>query len=266
MGTWKKIRKVALVEASNPAYREYRVKQGLFHMHLGNQWDQSQTSSLSHTLESTVRAWVSPENNHHPARILTWEVYQNGRYRRYYREIDFVIPRRNGLAIGELKVSANPICVHKACAQLMQSSAILARAGLATTKIILWINVGFRNNSYPRGRFSEDFSQVKFSHLSLRGEKFVFLQLRPEQLYTYGLSKDIIRDPRLLDDAYREVSERRCNALFRRAVHSCGLLPEQIPFFWGQPPGLPYRSYGKFLDPQMRDPLQKWVDPGTDIE
>ncbi|SEO19386.1 hypothetical protein SAMN05216436_1473 [bacterium A37T11] len=264
MGTWKKIRKVALVENSNAAYREYCVRQSLFHMHLGNQWDQSQTSSLSHTLESTVRAWVSAKNRAHPARVLTWEVFQNERYRRYYREIDFIIPRRNGgLAIGELKVSSNPQCVHKACDQLIQTSAILERVGIATTKVILWINVGFRKNQYPKGRFTEDFSQVKLSRLFLHGHHFVFLQLRPEQLYTYGLTRDIIRDPRLLDNTYREVSERRCNDLFRRAAFKCGLQPQQIPFFWGQPPGLPYRSYGKFSDPQMRDPLQNWMDPSA---
>ncbi len=92
-----KIRNIAFVGVADPGYRAFCAEQRLLHMHLRDgKAKRTFTDLLSSQLEAAVRSWLPGSEN----RILTWQyLCRDNRYRRFYKELDFVIEQEDALVI-----------------------------------------------------------------------------------------------------------------------------------------------------------------------
>jgi hypothetical protein len=213
-----KIRNIALVPVDDPGYKIYCAEQQLRNMHLTSGNSLSQISRLSVALENTVRLWVARHGGIEQ-RILTWEyLCSDQRYRRYYKELDFIIAGRERLMLGELKVSTSQKSLYKGRHQLIDSRSFMERLGIPVTMILVWVNIGFRHTTHPIGIFNEDFAKTHFAALYRDRTRYLFLQLYPEELYTFGRTQNIITDPRLLENAIHEAAELHCKHLLRHSL------------------------------------------------
>lgn len=120
-----KYRNVKLVTSTDAGYRAYKY-QFIINQRAGHSADYvpQETTALykvSLDVEHVVRKWFGSDFE----RILSYEVYANGKYHQHYRELDCVKAEPDGsITLCEIKASSNNSS-NKAIAQLQISAEIL---------------------------------------------------------------------------------------------------------------------------------------------
>lgn len=213
-----KIRNVKLVLENDDGYVDYitNLKLEKYHLRLSNQ--RSCADLIAKPLEQTVREWAKMADVTVDQRIISYEILKGNRYEKRYNEIDVVFRLKNKLFLVEVKVSSSKKAVPKASNQLINAREILRCARIDVEMMVVHINLNYKNAKSEFYEFSEDFLEIEFSKLGVEELGYYYMQLKPHQIFEWGVERGIIFNPELLPNAIKESDYLHLNRMKRQEL------------------------------------------------
>lgn len=230
MTRWKKkiqnkIRNIKLVSESDDDFCSFISNIQLEHYHLRTSTQRRQADIIAYPLEKTVREWVKLSGAALEERIISYELLPNSnKYEKRYNELDGILLVDNKYYLVEVKVSSSTRAIPKASNQLKNAYQILCQAKYNVALLIIHINLNYRNVESTYHQFNEEFLKSRFTELYEYDLPLFYLQLKPNEIFEWGVENGIILNVELLPKALEESDELHLNRLKRQE-----LIDKKIP-------------------------------------
>ena len=200
-----RVQGVMLVPPDNRAYRDHCRQMASFHRPLGQGKGFTPMQRLPYVLESAARAWLSGAVALMPQRILSYEHFERGQWRRRYREIDAVAGvGGQPTVLFEVKVGHGKYA--RAYRQLLASADVLDAAGKGGQTLAV-VFVRFDDDDRPLEMLPPDVQVIDdVSHVrALWGAGLrPLVVLSARVLWEQALACGQVSDPSLWDEARAE--------------------------------------------------------------
>jgi hypothetical protein len=158
----------------------------------------------SHALEDTVHDWIKKSGYSIPERIISYVIRERkNKFKRFFKEVDYVLQKGDKLIIGELKVSSsNPIS--KALKQTYESRELLKGIYHQIEVQIIWIDLCPQYSNVQISEFNTQFIKSNFISMDYTDDRFKYkqkikvLHLGVQDIFNWGVENKIIRTPELV--------------------------------------------------------------------
>jgi hypothetical protein len=230
MTRWKrniqnKIRNIKLLPESDESFCSFISNIQLEYFHLRKSNQRRQADIIANPLEKTVREWAKLSGATIKERIISYELLQNSnKYEKRFNELDCIFLLDNKYYLVEVKVSSSTRAIPKASNQLKNAYQILCQAKYDVALLIIHINLNYKNVESTYHQFNEEFLKSDFTELYEYDLPLFYLQLKPQEIFKWGVENGIILDTELLSKAIEESDELHLNRLARQE-----LIDKQIP-------------------------------------
>jgi hypothetical protein len=235
MTRWKKsmpnkIRKIKLVLESDDGFRSFITNIQLENYHLRASNERSHADIIAHPLEKTVREWAKLSGAIVDERILSYELLKfDNRYEKRYNEIDFIFRLDNKHYLAEVKVSSSIRTISKAFNQLSNAYKILSRADFKVELLIVHINLNYKNTETTFHQFNDDFLKTESTKLDELNLPCHYLQLKPQEIFEWGVKNGIILNAELLSKAIDESDYLHLNRIKRQELKDKKIPQDEWP-------------------------------------
>lgn len=223
-----RVQGVTLVPPDNHAYRDHCRRMAAENRPLGRGNGFTAMLRLPYVLEAAARTWLSRGISLMPQRILTYESFERGQWRRRYRELDAVAGASGQpTVLFEVKVGHGKY--QRAYRQLLASADVLeaARKGGQTLVVVF---VRFDDDDKPLDVLPPDVQIVdEISHVfaAWGAGRRPLVILSARALWDEALASGQVSDPSLWDEARAEYfATRRGNGGEAVAADETESLPQ----------------------------------------
>jgi hypothetical protein len=230
MTRWKKnltnkIKNIKLVLESDEGFRSFITSIQLENYHLRKSNQRSHADIIAHPLEKAVREWAKISGITLDERIISYDLLKfDNKYEKRYNELDFIFFLNNKHFLAEVKVSSSTRAIPKASNQLKNAYKILSQAGFNIELLIIHVNLNYKNTESIFHQFNDDFLKTEFTKLEESDLPYYYLQLKPHEIFEWGVKNGIILNAELLSKAIEESDHLHLNRIRRQE-----LLDKKIP-------------------------------------
>jgi len=225
-----KIRNIKLVPVSDEGYRAFMNNIKLERYHLRDSNSRSLSNIIAYPLEKTIREWANQTGTTLNERIISYEVLQyDNTYEKRFNEVDIIFCLNKVYYLVEVKVSSSRKALTKASNQLKNAYKILNQAEYKCELLIIHVNLNYKNSRTCFQQFNEDFLKCEFAKIDKGDTSFLYLQLKPHEVFEWGVKNGIILNTELLSLTIEETDQLRLKRSKRHALQNNDIPQEDWP-------------------------------------